>query len=200
MSSNQDKDKKRTREARNLRSAKESRERKVMLKAHLTAEKARLLEQNAILRAQMESMNRASGGGSSGAGPSSAPRGGGSSSRHAGGGHDDMLELSDAMSKLFGGRKEISSRAAVDMLDRVLTGSKDKPAPVDQELVDLWDAAQARAPVVPKPQYYASPAEAARKAMEIAEKRKRAKEKKAAREAARAAAASKKGGSSSKRH
>jgi len=174
-------EKKKAREARNLRAAKESRERKTMLKAHLTAEKARLMESNALLRAQLDNIT---GGGSSGAGSSHhrhVPPSMASGHRgHHGHGHggNDMLTLSDSMSKLFGGRKEISSQAAVDMLDRALTGGADKPPPVDPELARLWDDAQARAPVVRKPQYYATPAAAAAKALEIQEKRKAAKEKK----------------------
>lgn len=164
-------EKKKAREARNLRAAKESRERKTMLKAHLTAEKARLMESNALLRAQLD--NLTGGGGSS-----SSRHHHHSSNHHGGGGSGDMLQLSDAMSKLFGGRKEISSRAAVDMLDRALTGGADKPPPVDPELARLWDDAQARAPVVRKPQFYPTPAAAAAKAMEIQEKRKAAKERK----------------------
>lgn len=189
MSSAQEK--KRLREARNNESAKKSRERKTMLKAHLTAEKARLLESNALMRAQLDNLMSADG--SSGAGSSSAPRPGGSSSRagpsRAGpsSGGEEMLQLSDSMSKLFGGRKEISSRAAVDLLDRVLSGGQGKGPPVDGDLVNRWGAAQARAPVVPKPNYYNSAAEAANHAKEIQAKKKAASERKKAAAAAKKA-------------
>ncbi len=193
--------KERERAARNLLSAKQSRERKIMFKAHLTAEKARLQESNAILRAQLDSLSGTSGAGPSRAGPSSAA--GSSRSHHAsGGGDDDMLQLSDQMSKLLGGRKHISSRAAVDLLDRALSGSAVKSAPVDPQLVRLWDEAQERAPKTRKPVYYDSPAQAAQAAMEIQAKKKASQEKKKKEQAAKAAkraAAQKRGGSSSKR-
>ncbi len=61
-----------------------------------------------------------------------------------------MVQLSDAMSQLFGGRKEISSAAAVDLFDRALTGSRGKGPPVDPELCAMWNAAQRAAPKNPK--------------------------------------------------
>lgn len=195
--------KERERAARNLLSAKQSRERKIMFKAHLTAEKARLQESNAIMRAQLDSLSGASGAGPSRAGSSS---GAGSSRSHArggsGGGDDDCLVLSDQMSKLLGGRKHISSKAAVDLLDRALSGGAGKGPPVDSQLVKLWDDAQERAPKTRKPIYYDTPAAAAQAAIEIQKKKKASQEKKkkeqAAKEARRLAAA-KRGGSSKRR-
>lgn len=187
MSSAQEK--KRLREARNNESAKKSRERKTMTKAHLTSEKARLLESNALLRAQLDTLL---GPSASGAGSSSARGAGKGAGPSRGAAGEEMLELSEQMSKLFGGRKHISSQAAVDMLDRALTGGAGKGAPVDAELVRSWGAAQARAPVVPKPQYYGSPAEAAAHAREIAAKKKASAEKNKAQAKAAAAKRAKK--------
>lgn len=199
------------RASRNLLSAMQSRERKTMLKAHLTSEKARLQESNAILRAQLDSLSSLSGAGPSRAGSSSAAgscrsqqlaaSGGGPSGGGGGGGSGEMLQLSDNMSKLFGGRKQISSRAAVDLLDRALSGGANKPPPVDADLVRMWDQAQERAPKTRKPKFYDTPAHAAEAQIAIQAKRKAAQEKKKKEQAAKAAkrAAAAKRGSSSKR-
>lgn len=127
-----------SRAQRNLAAANASRQRKKLHKASLVEEKSYFSERNAILRQQIELLPTV--GGVYSPGPSS------SSSRSC---NPEMLQLSDEMAKLFG-RKEIPAAGAVDLLDRVLSGSKGKAPAKDPELVRLWAQAQRAAPKNPK--------------------------------------------------
>lgn len=112
------------RRQRNLASAYASRSRKRETIAHLEAEKARLNEANAMLRTRLNLEPTQTL-------PAASPIGHRS---HNGTGH---METGPGLRKIT--KKQVmKDEAAVDLLDRVLTGSRGKGTPVDPALVQKW--------------------------------------------------------------
>lgn len=129
------------RRARNLQAANISRQRRREEISSLEQERARLREANELLRARLNISSSATLGAGKLPPGISAPSG--------------KVPLGPAMRKLTN-RAAVDGAAAVDLLDRAISGSKGKGPPVDPALVKLWQDAAKKAPKdVQRPyQYY----------------------------------------------
>lgn len=123
------------RRARNLASANLSRQRRKERMASMTDDKARVNESNEILRTRAELRP-------SGAAPAKRD---GSSSRGGG------TELGPAMQRLMR-TKDISDEAALDLLNRAISGGRGRGPPVDRGVNSKWSEGVKQAPKdLPRP-------------------------------------------------
>lgn len=124
------------RRARNLASANASRQRRREQISALTQEKARLTEANALLRSRLHISDAASL-------PAlhSLPSVSSSSNRVRPG----SVELGPGMQQVMR-RSEMDGRALVDLLDRTVSGSKVKTAPLDPQAAALLQEATQKIP------------------------------------------------------